>query len=189
MLEKRQKVLNKVDTNSVTKQELKYAKKMGIELPEEITNGDAKAIIANYLDDDVVASEGIQRYAEQKGMNFSKYIGQKALYTQLYDNLELDDKIIFFIFTIYNFYSGDEDTNLLEHKYYKKFEELKDELIKDGLFLTSIEEDYIGEDLVVFGTAKREVNGKMKTIYGGPNGTRGHNTVLQRLKSEGIIAN
>ena len=59
MRDKRQKVPNTINTNPASMAEKNYAKKMGISLPEDATESDAKAIIARALDDDEKASEGL----------------------------------------------------------------------------------------------------------------------------------
>lgn len=173
MRDKRQKVPNTINTNPASMAEKNYARKMGITLPEDATESDAKAIIARVLDDDEKASEGLLNYARSKGMLCSDYIGNKALHNQLFDNLELEDKTAFFCFCIYKFYIDGSNEDLSTHPKKALFEEFGKQYAKDVYFKASLEE-YLGEELVAFGKSKQIVNGKEKNVYGGSIYTRAH---------------
>lgn len=181
MLDKRQKVPNKVENGPASQAEKSYALKLGIVLPENATQSDAKALIARDLDGEEGASEGLLSYARNKGMLCSDYIGNKALHNQLFDNLSELDKVIFFCFCIYKFYWEDENENLLEHPDRSVFESFGEKFVRDGYFMLSMEE-YLGEELVAFGKSKKVINGKEKTIYGGSAYTRANKEAYQYLK-------
>ena len=182
MKDKRQKVPNQIDNRPASQLERNYAKKLGVVLPENATQSDAKALIARDLDDDEKASAGLLDYARGKGMLCSDYIGNKALHNQLFDNLTPLDKTVFFCFCIYKFYWQDDYEDLSTHPKKAVFEAFGEQYEKDGYFQVSLE-DYLGEEIVAFGKSKRMVNGKEKTIYGGSSHTRAHNVAYEYLKS------
>lgn len=182
MRDKRQKVLNQIDNRPASQMEKNYASKLGIILPENATQSDAKALIARDLDSDEKASSGLLSYARDKGMLCSEYIGNKALHNQLFDNLSPLDKTSFFCFCVYKFYWQDDNEDLSMHPKRAIFEAFGETYEKDGYFQASLE-DYLGEEIVAFGKSKKIVNGKEKTIYGGSAHTRAHNIAYEYLKN------
>ena len=182
MRDKREKVLNKIDMKPAGNMEKSYANKLGIRLPENATQSDAKALIARDLDNDEQASSSLLEYARRKGMLCSDYIGNKALHNQLFDNLPERDKINFFCFCIYKFYWEDRNEDLENHPKKELFETFGEQFERDSYFKASMEE-YLGEELVAFGKSKKIVNGTHKTIYGGSAHTRAHNEAYKYLKS------
>ncbi len=181
MKDRRQKVPNKIDTRPATAMEKEYASKMGISLPEDATMSDARALIDRELDNDEQASEGLLNYARSKGMLCSDYIGNKALHTQLFDNLELEDKASFFCFCLYKFHIDGTNEDLSTHPKKELFEAFGEQFAKDVYFKASLE-DYIGEELVAFGKSKRMVKGVEKTIYGASIYTRAYKEANQYIK-------
>ncbi|MBE6022161.1 MAG: hypothetical protein E7231_02860 [Cellulosilyticum sp.] len=173
MRDKREKVPNKIDTKPASAMIKSYAEKIGVTLPQEATESDAKAIIAKVLDNDEQASDGFLSYARSKGMLCSDYIGNKALHNQLFDNLSLEDKASFFCFCIYKFYFDETNEDLSTHPKKELFEKFGEQFAKDVYFTASLE-DYLGEELIAFGKCKKVINGIEKTIYGGSKYTRAH---------------
>lgn len=180
MRDKRVKVPNTINTKPASEMEKDYARKAGITLPENATESDARAIISRYLDEDEGASEGLLNYARTKGMLCSDYIGTKALYNQLFDNLSKKERTVFFCFCIYHFYFDSSIDDLSTHPKKALFEQFGEQFEKDGYFQASLE-DYLGEELVAFGKSKKVVNGKEKTIYGGSIYTRAHKEAYQYI--------
>lgn len=185
MRDKREKVPNKIDERPASSMQKEYAYKLGISLPENATQSDAKALIASYLDNDEKASNSLLEYARSKGMLCSDYIGNKALHNQLFDNLSERDKINFFCFCVYKFYWNDKNEDLENHPKKELFETFGEQFEKDGYFKLSMEE-YLGEELIAFGKSKRIINGIEKTIYGGSAHTRAHNEAYKYLKDSEI---
>ncbi|MBP3888331.1 MAG: hypothetical protein J6F30_11925 [Cellulosilyticum sp.] len=181
MRDKRQKVPNKIDTRPVTQMEKDYAVKLGIALPQEATISDARALIDRELDNDEKASEGLLNYARSKGMLCSDYIGNKALHTQIFDNLELEDKASFFCFCLYKFHIDDANEDLSTHPKKEFFEAFGEKFAKDVYFKASLE-DYIGEELIAFGKSKRMVKGVEKTIYGSSIYTRAYKEAYKYIQ-------
>ncbi len=174
MKSKREKLINKIEDIKPSKALLDYANTLGIKVPESANKTDVRALIDTELDDDDIAPLELRTYAREKGMNFSDYVGNKYLHTLLFDNLELRDKIIFFCFCVYRFNYGNENENLLDHKYLDMFNSFCDIYINDSLFIDSME-DYIGEEIAYFGKSERKMNsGKVKNVYGGSIHTRAY---------------
>ena len=173
MKDKREKVPNKIDIRPASMMEKDYAKKLGVTLPVDATESDAKAIIARALDNDEQASAEFLNYARSKGMLCSDYIGNKALHNQLFDHLSIEDKASFFCFCIYKFYFDGSNEDLSTHPKKELFERFGEKFAKDVYFKASLE-DYLGEELVAFGKCKKVINGIEKTIYGGSKYTRAH---------------
>lgn len=166
MRDKRVKVSNTVNLNPVSLAEKKYAASLQVSLPEDATMSDARALIDRELDDDNPATKDFINYARAKGMKCSDYIGNKALHTQLFDNLSLEDKVVLFCFCVYKFLNPGQNENLLEHVHRKEFEAFGKRFSKDGYFIASLE-DYLGEDCVYFGKSMQVINGNKKNVYGG----------------------
>lgn len=181
MRDKREKVLNKIDEKPASSMQKNYANKLGISLPENATQSDARALIARDLDNDKQASSSLLEYARRKGMLCSDYIGSKALHNQLFDNLSGRDKVSFFCFCVYKFYWDDENEDLENHSKKEMFEAFGEQFEKDSYFKASMEE-YLGEELVAFGKSKKIVNGIEKIVYGGSAHTRAHNEAYKYLK-------
>lgn len=181
MREKRQKVPNKVNTKPATNMQRDYAKRIGIILPEEATESDARALIDRALDDDMEASKGLLDYAREKGMLCSDYIGSKALHNQLFDNLSVEDRTSFFCFCIYKFHIRGDEENLLNHPKKAVFEAFGKQYAKDTYFQESLEE-YVGEELIAFGKSKQLVNGVLKNVYGGSIYTRAYKVAYAYIK-------
>lgn len=183
MKDKRVKVPNKINTKPASKMEKDYAKKMGISLPEDATESDAKAIIARELDSDAKASESLLSYAREKGMLCSDYIGNKALHNQLMDNLSAEDRTSFFCFCVYKFHTEDANEDLSTHPKKQIFEEFGKKFVEDGYFQASLEE-YLGEEIVAFGKSTKLINGVEKNIYGGSIYARAYKEALNYLQKK-----
>lgn len=183
MKDKRIKVPNKINTKPASKMEKDYAAQMGISLPEDATESDAKAIIARDLDNDEKASDGLLSYARNKGMLCSDYIGNKALHNQLMDNLSPEDRTSFFCFCVYKFHTGDSNEDLSNHPKKEFFEEFGRKFVKDGYFQASLEE-YLGEEIVAFGKSTKVINGVEKHIYGGSIYTRAYKEAMNYIQKE-----
>ena len=183
MRSKRDKLINKVEDIKPSKELINYAKNIGIIVPEGANKTDLRALIDTELDEDDTAPLELRKYAREKGMNFSDYVGNKYLHTLLFDHLDIEDKVIFFCFCVYRFNYGHENENLLGHKYLELFQEFANNHIEDSLFIDSMEE-YIGEDLAYFGKSQRKMNsGKVKNVYGGSIHTRSYIVAKEYIES------
>ncbi len=188
MRSKREKLPNRLDLGPVAERQKKYAKSIGLVLPEGITRGDAEAIINCELDDDERAVAGLISYARNKGIKCSDYVGNKYLHNLLFDHLEEKDKIAFFCYCVYKFHvkMAEEEGNLEEDMYSDLFIKFGEEKEKDYYFTASMDE-YYGEQIVYFGKCERVINGKKTTVYGGSNLTRAYKEAEAYLRENELI--
>lgn len=188
MKELREKLPNRVDLGPVADRQMKYAKTIGIKLPEGITRGDAEAIINRELDDDEAAVSGLIAYARSKEIKCSDYVGNKYLHNLLFDHLKEADKAAFFCFCIYKFFvsEAEQQGNLEDDEHSQLFVQFGEEKAKDYYFTASLDE-YYGEEIIYFGKCERVVNGKKKTIYGGSVLTRAYKEAYAYLEENKLI--
>nr|WP_302597092.1 hypothetical protein [uncultured Cellulosilyticum sp.] len=188
MKSKREKLPNRVELGPVVDRQKKYAKTIGLTLPEGITKSDAEALINRELDNDEAAVSGLIAYARSKEILCSDYVGNKYLHNLLFDHLEEADKAAFFCFCVYKFFvrEAEEAGNLEEDCHSQLFIKFGEEKAKDYYFTASLDE-YYGEEIVYFGKCERVVNGKKKTIYGGSVLTRAYKETYAYLKENNLI--
>lgn len=189
MKSKREKLPNRVDLGPVADRQKKYAKTLGIILPEDVTRSDAEALINRELDDDEGAVAGLIAYARSKEILCSDYVGNKYLHNLLFDHLEEKDKAAFFCYCIYKFFvkEAEEQGNLEEDVNRQLFIKFGEEKAQDYYFTASLDE-YYGEEIVYFGKCERVMaNGKKKTIYGGSILTRAYKEAYAYLKENNLV--
>lgn len=188
MKTKREKLPNKVDLGPVVDRQKKYAKTIGLALPEDITKSDAEALINRELDNDAAAALGLIAYARSKEIQCSDYVGNKYLHNLLFDHLEVQDKIAFFCYCVYKFYisEAEEQGNLEEDTNKEVFIKFGEEK-KDDYYFTASMDEYYGEEIIYFGKCERVVNGKKKTIYGGSVLTRAYKEAYAYLTENKLI--
>lgn len=183
--DKREKLPNTIDERPVSDMQKKYAKSIGLMLPEGITRSDAKALIDRELDCDEGASESLKAYARSKEIVCSDYVGNKYLHELLFDHLKCEDKIAFFCFCVYKSQFGPlENENLEQHEKHALFSEFGKKKVSDSYFIEALD-DYTGDKLVLFGKVTKELsNGKMKTIYGASTLTRTYKEAETYLRQQ-----
>ena len=188
MRTKREKLPNRLDLGPVADRQIKYAKSIGVVLPEEITRGDAEAILNRELDDDHNAVKGLIKYARSKEILCSDYVGNKYLHNLLFDHLKEEDKVAFFCFCVYKFFNEEAELlgNLEEDCHKDLFIKFGEEKAKDYYFTASMDE-YYGEEIIYFGKSERMINGKKKTIYGGSVLTRAYKETHAYLVENHVI--
>lgn len=133
-----------------TQKQIDYAKDLKITIPSDASGSDVSALISSKLEGDTRAQIDLIMYAQEKGLKIAKYIGAKALYDSLYDHLNLNDKIAFFVFSVYRQLSGDTSNNINKHAHKDAIYSYAVELKKNEKVLKSIL-GYSGRDLIHFG--------------------------------------
>jgi hypothetical protein len=151
-----------------TQKQIDYAKDLKITIPPDASGSDVSALISSKLDGDISANIELMMYAQEKGLKIAKYIGAKGLYDSLYEHLNLNDKIAFFIFSVYRQLSGDTSNNLNKHVQKDAIYNYAIELKKNEKVLKSLL-GYSGRDLMHFGKIlyadNLEVNGGSVNTY------------------------
>ena len=77
-------------------------------LPPNASSKDASALISRYTIDDDFGEKDMYspnpeliEYATQQKIKFSYYIGKKNLYRLIFNSLDIEEKIVFFVFCVY----------------------------------------------------------------------------------------
>ena len=90
------------------RQEEYYYHLTGKRLPPNASIKDASALISRYERDDDFGEKDIYspnpdlvEYATQQKIKFSYYIGKKSLYNLIFNSLDFEEKIVFFVFCVY----------------------------------------------------------------------------------------
>lgn len=138
--------------------------------------------ISRLEDNDSIPNPDLIYFATNHKIKFSYYIGKKALYNRIYEQLDLKDKIAFFAFCVYRFNSIDRNGNLDKSIHKDAFYELAKNKINNKTFITSIKR-YKGEQLRFFG--KIQVNGYETT--GGSKTTSAYKETYAFLQERRIL--
>lgn len=152
-----------------TDRQIEYAKALGISIPENASFEDVSCLISRKVDDDNNdPNPGLLEFADNRDMISSKYHGKKSLYNLVFNNLTGTDKIAFFVFCIYRYFSDDRHANLDTHPYKEIFYQFADSVATDNSFLKSLNR-YSGSDLRFFGEMRLKngysiSGGSMNTI-------------------------
>lgn len=158
-------------------------KRKKITVPDNICKYDVSALLDRYEhNDDLSPNPDLVQYATSKGIMFSYYIGKKQLYDLIFENLNLEDKIAFFIFCIYRYNSNDRNGNLEKSIYKNIFYSFAQSIKNNEQFIRSLNR-YEGNDLRYFG--KIEVNGY--EYIGGSKNTIAYKEAFSYLKQHAIL--
>lgn len=149
---------------------------------ENICKEDASAIISKNIENDSNPNPELLEYATEKKIVLSYYIGKKALYDDIFFRLGDIDKIAFFAFCMYRFYSNDRNSNLNKspHKdlFYKYAERMKD----NTSFIKSMCK-HTGRDLRFWG----DITVRGITYSGTSRNTIAHKETYAYLKETHLI--
>jgi hypothetical protein len=172
--------INEIPFEEPTDRQQEYAKGLGIDIPADACKEDVSALISRAVDSDSVPNHGLIEYASNKGLTFSEYIGKKALYNLIFYNLNLNDKIAFFCFSVYRYLSDDRHANLDTSPHRDIFYLFAQQYEGDKNFVSSMEK-YEGKDLRYFGKIKIEKGNYVTDITGGSIATTAYKTVSNFL--------
>ena len=191
MKSKRIKLQNKLEMSPASDLQKKYAKTIGVIIPEGATKSDAAAILDRELDDDQKATDELKDYARRKEIQCSDYVGNRYLHNLMFDHLKDEDLATFFCFCVYKFCKELEGESIIEDlealKEGSVFVQFGSDKVNDGYFMESMK-DYMGEETIAFGkTTKVLPNGKIKNIYGGSNQTRAYKESYDYLKKQLLL--
>lgn len=143
-------VIKEVNLGKPTPKQIEYASSLNIQIPLEATKVDLSALISKKTDNDDNPNDDLLEYATEKGLTFSRYIGTKALYELIFDSMTLNDKVAFFIFSVYKQLSDDSSSNLNKHKHKNLIYVYANELQTQEKIIKSIC-NYRGSELIHFG--------------------------------------
>ncbi len=121
-------------------------------IPNNVSHEDASALIGRYVEEDnKVPNPDLFHFAEQMHIPVSYYCGKKRLYNLIFNDLQIQDRIAFFIFQVYRYsYTDYSIANMNNSPYKHLFYEFANSKIYDESFIKSLNR-YSGESLRIFG--------------------------------------
>lgn len=152
--------------------------------PDDICLYDASAMISCSCENDSVPHPDLIQYATEMKLKFSYYIGKKALYNLIFNSLDMEDKIAFFVFCIYRFTTDDRRGNLNKSPYKNLFYDFSSENLSNEQFIKSMNR-YTGSELRYFG---KLTIGNIET-WGGSTNTIAYKNVIVFLKKHFTLKN
>lgn len=131
--------------------QLETCQDYNIPVPPDACKQDVSALIAAHFGDKSPPSEGLKEFATNHQIVFSSYIGKKLLYDKVFQGLDIEDKIAFFIFCVYRYLSDDRRSNLDTHPYRNIFYDFAREKVGSKRYINSLIK-YEGKNLRFFGS-------------------------------------
>lgn len=176
------------------RQEEYYYKLAKTNLPQNASTKDASALISRYeIDDDFGEKDmhspnpDLVEYATQHKIKLSYYIGKKNLYRLIFNSLDIEEKIVFYIFCVYKDRMNKKGVKLcgnpLKCNHYDFFKKFAQEQLTNSSYVKSISRHsgvalrYFGEFTLPDGSV----------IYGCRINTTAYKTTLSFLKENHII--
>ena len=144
--------IEELPPDSPSEKQLEFANNVVENLPPNLNIHDISCLLNRYQQDDPYPpNPELIAFADERKFKFSYYIGKKGLYNLIFYQLELRDKIAFFVFSIYRHLSDDRHANLDTSPLKDYFYNFAEQYINDESFVKSMLK-YEGEDLRFFGT-------------------------------------
>lgn len=169
--------INRIAFPEITTRQLSALRNVNVYDTSDVCLFDASAILSKKYDHDSTPNPELVSYATSCHIKFSYYIGKKALYDLIFENLDLRNKITFFLFCVYRYITNDRKGDLSKHPYRNLFYTFSSDNLSNERFIKSMNK-YRGRDLRFFGTLT--VNNS--TLYGGSKNTISYKTALDFLK-------
>lgn len=126
---------------------------------------------------------GLKEFADNHDILFSSHIGKKGLYDIVFYELSTLDRIAFFVFSIYRYYSNDRNANLDKSPHKDIFYEFANNTINNPKLVKSLDDNYSGADLRYFGT----LQSYGQTLSGGSRQTSIFKTAKAFLISKKLL--
>lgn len=165
-----------------TKRQIDYAKDLGISIPANATKDDLSDLISLKVDRDKPATERHKNFGRLYHIEFSDYIGKKALFNRIQAALVAPSRekelLSWFTFRVYRELSGGADNAPIEGPDDPIIEEIAEGLLSEEKIIKSIRR-YNGSQLIWFGEWTSP-DGYVHT--GGSNRTMAYKQVSSMLK-------
>lgn len=175
------------DYNPPTEKQLALCEQYGIILSDNDTSEDVSELLSSYFEHDTKSpSEGLKEFATNHKIIFSSYIGKKRLYDKVFYKLNIENKIAFFIFSIYRYITDDRESNLDTHPHKNIFYEFAQDQLNNDTFIQSLK-TYKGRDLRFFGKISFS-DDPYKNYIGGNITTYAFKTAHEYLINVGMIS-
>lgn len=168
-----------------TENQLECANKLNIKLPLNATFMDATYAIDKKQDNERAPNSDLLDFIKDRGLAYTEFFGKKACYNYVFINLDDLDKIAFFIFSIYRFYSNDRQGNLDKSPHKDIIYDIAARIYDYPKALKSLLDNYTGRDLRFFGTLKGYHN---ESYYGGSKKTTIFKLASTELINAGLLS-
>lgn len=168
-----------------TENQLEYAKKLNIQLPLNATFMDATYAISKKVDNERAPGSDLLDFIKGRGLAYTDFFGKKACYKYVFLSLKDLDKIAFFIFSVYRFYSNDRQGNLDKSPYKDIIYDIAKRVYNHPTAFKSLLNNYTGSDLRFFGTLKGYHD---ESYYGGSKSTTIFKLVSAELINVGLLS-
>ncbi|GGH55570.1 hypothetical protein GCM10007423_63240 [Dyadobacter endophyticus] len=166
-----------------TEAQMNYAVDLGIAIPPNATKQDVSVLIDFKLENDTVPKPGLVQFANEEGLYFSQYIGESALYNLIFNSLDHQSRVAFFIFSIHRWLVKGGVDNLNESPHKQHYLDFASENQDNDRLSKSINR-YNGADLRDFGNVSL---GGGEYYQGASKDTIAFKTAHQYLKSHGLV--
>lgn len=137
-----------------TERQLGYAKDLAISIPATATKDDLSDLISLKVDRDKPATERHKNFGRIYGLEFTNYIGKKALFDRIQAALVTPGRekelLSWFTFRVYRGLAGGADSAPIASPNDPTIEEIAEELVADEKIIKSVRR-YEGSELVWFG--------------------------------------
>ena len=165
-----------------TERQLNYAKNLSISIPANATKDDVSDLISLEVDRDKPATERHKKFGEAYGIEFTDYIGKKALFNKIQATLITPGRekelLSWFTFRVYRELTSAADDSPIKGPDDPTINEITEELAFDEKIIKSVRR-YKGNELIWFGEWTSP-DGYVHT--GGSNRTLAYRQVSKMLK-------
>lgn len=159
--------------------QIEYASSLGAKVPLNASKQDLSAIIQKKLDSDSDPKQELIDYANHHKIIFSEYIGKRALYNLIFENLSTVDKAAFFVFSVYRWLTDDRRANLEIHPQRQIFFDFALQVIDNEKVMSSINR-YSGKSTRFFG---KIIQSNGEEIFGGSVSTIAYKAACDYLEA------
>lgn len=168
--------------DSATERQREYAIALGLTFPADITKSAMSELISKKVDNDGDPNPGLMDFARAHGIDFSPFVGKRALYNRIFGLLSNQDKARFFVFSIYRWLSEDREANLEVSTKRDELDIVARQLLGNPKALKSLLR-YEGQDLRFFG----EATFAGMRCQGGSDKTIAYREACQLLKARSLL--
>lgn len=174
--------VNEIPPDPPTEKQIEYARDLGISIPLNATKDDLRDLISLKVDRDKPATERHKAFARNYGLDFTNYIGKKALFNRIQAALiapGLEKQLLsWFTFRVYRELAGGAENAPITGPNDPIIVEIAAQLSADEKILKSVRR-YEGADLIWFG----EWTAPDGTVHnGGSNRTAAFKEIAELLK-------
>lgn len=174
--------ITEIPLHPPTQRQLDYARDLGISIPANATKDDLSDLISLKVDRDKPATERHKNFGRKYGLEFTNYVGKKALFNRIQSVLVVPGRelelLSWFTFRVYRELAGGSDSAPITGPDDSTIKEIANELIADEKVIKSVRR-YEGSELIWFG----EWTSPDGYVYtGGSNRTAAYKQVSSLLK-------